>query len=59
MLQLFSLFLVIDDECVQEARASNLELGAIRVLLDLDAFGVFPSCLQEEVLEKNNVKFLF
>ena len=46
--------LIFDDKCVQEARASELELGGdvVGVLLDLDALGILPSGLQEEVLKK-------
>ena len=54
MLQLLGLLLILDYESVKEPGASNLELGAVGVLLDFDALGIFPAGLHEEVLE--NVK---
>jgi hypothetical protein len=49
--------LIFDDKCVQEARASELELGGdvVGVLLDLNALGILPSGLQEEVLKNHNL----
>jgi len=35
LLQLFSLFPVLDDKCVQVLAASNLELNVLSILLDL------------------------
>jgi hypothetical protein len=51
--------LIFDDKCVQEARASELELGGdvVGVLLDLDALGILPSGLQGEVLKNHNLRF--
>ena len=54
MLQLLGLFLILDYESVKEPGATNLELGAVGVLLDLDTLGIFPTGLHEEVLK--NVK---
>ena len=39
MLQLLGLLLILDYESVKEPGASNLELGAVGVLLDFDALG--------------------
>jgi hypothetical protein len=57
LLQLLGLLLIFDDKCVQEARASELELGGdvVGVLLDLNALGILPSGLQEEVLKNHNL----
>ena len=43
--------LVSDLKGVEEAGASNLELNIVGVLLDLDALGILPPSLQEEVLD--------
>ena len=51
MLELLGLLLVLDDEGVEEAGAPDLELGAVRVLLDFHALGVFPARLHQEVLQ--------
>ena len=51
MLQLLGLLLVFDDEGVEESGASNLEFGALRVLLDLDTLGILSPGLQEEILD--------
>ena len=50
LLQLVSLFLVLNDQSVQESGASNLKLDVVWVLLDLDALGVLPPGLQQEIL---------
>ena len=52
LLQLLGLFLILDYQSVKESGASNLELGAVGVLLDFDALGIFPAGLHEEVLKK-------
>ena len=36
LFELFGLFLVLDDQGVQEAGATHLELGTVRILLDFD-----------------------
>lgn len=51
LLQLLGLLLVGDDQCVQEARASDLELGVVGVLLDLDGVGVLPAGGHQELLD--------
>jgi len=51
LLQLLGLLLVGDLQGVQEPGASDLELGVVGVLLDLDALGVLPARLQQEVLD--------
>jgi hypothetical protein len=53
LLQLFGLLLVRDDEGIKKPRASNLELGALRILLYFDAFGILSSSLKEEILFQN------
>ena len=57
MLQLLGLLLILDYESVKEPGASNLELGAVGVLLDFDALGIFPAGLHEEVLKNVKKKF--
>ena len=52
MLELLGLFLILDDKCVKEARAANLELGAVGVLLDFDALSILSPGFQEEILQK-------
>merc|ERR1719186_2216232 len=54
LLQLLSLFLISDNQGVQEARASYLELDIVGVLLYLDALCVLPPRLQEEVFDLLN-----
>lgn len=54
LLQLLRLLLVLDDEGVEESGASDLELGAVCVLLDLNTLGILSSGLQEEVLKIQN-----
>lgn len=56
LLQLVCLLLVVDDQGVEEAGASDLELDVVGVLLDLDAPGVLPARLQEEVLKCQKMK---
>ena len=51
MLQLLCLLLVLNNQGVEKPGASDLELDVVGVLLDLDAPGVLPSGLQEEVLQ--------
>merc|ERR1740123_196499 len=51
LLQLLCLLLVSDLEGVEEARAADLELDIVGVLLYLDALGVLPPRLQEEILD--------
>ena len=43
--------LVGDLEGVEEARAADLELDIVSVLLYLDALGILPPRLQEEILD--------
>ena len=43
--------LVCHLEGVEEPGASDLELDIVSVLLYLDALGIFPSGLQQEVLD--------
>ena len=50
LLQLFGLLFVLDDKCVQKSGASDLEFGAVRVLLDLHTFGILSPGLKEEIL---------
>ena len=54
LLQLVCLLLVVDHQSVEEPGAPDLELDVVGVLLDLDAAGVLPPGLQEEVLENKN-----
>ena len=54
MLELLGLLLVLDDEGVEEAGASDLEFGAVGVLLDLNTLGVFPARLHQEVLQNKH-----
>ena len=49
--QLQTLYLVGDLEGVEEARATDLELNVVSVLLYLDALGILPPSLQEEILD--------
>ena len=51
MFELLGLFLILDDEGVEKPRASHFELGAVGILLYLDTLGIFPSCLEEKVLD--------
>merc|ERR1712130_722139 len=51
LLQLFSLLLVRDLQCVEESGTPHLELVVISVLLDLDTLSVLPPGFQEEVLD--------
>lgn len=51
LLQLLGLLLVGDDQCVQETRAADLELGVLRVLLYLDGARVLSAGLDQEVLD--------
>ena len=46
-----TLYLVGDLEGVEEARATDLELNVVGVLLYLDALGILPPRLQEEILD--------
>ena len=55
LLQLVCLLLVVDHQSVEEPGAPNLELNVVGVLLDLDAAGVLPPGLQEEVLENKKL----
>merc|ERR1712157_98074 len=55
LLQLVCLLLVVDHQSVEEPGAPNLELNVVGVLLDLDAAGVLPPGLQEEVLDFLNL----
>ena len=57
LLQLVCLLLIVDHQSVEEPGAPNLELNVVGVLLDLDAAGVLPPGLQEEVLE-NKGKYI-
>merc|ERR1719145_250140 len=51
LLQLVCLLLIVDHQSVEKPGAPNLELNVFGVLLDLDAAGVLPPGLQEEVLD--------
>merc|ERR550534_92392 len=51
LLQLLGLLLVGDLKGVEEARAADLELDVVRVLLYLDALGILPPGLQKEILD--------
>ena len=57
MLELLGLLLVLDHKGVEEPGASDLELGAVSVLLDLYTLGVFPASLHQEVLQKSMKQF--
>ena len=59
LLQLVCLLLVVDHQSVEEPGAPNLELNVVGVLLDLDAAGVLPPGLQEEVLEDKNKIYMY
>lgn len=50
LLQFLGLLLVEHHQCVQESGATDLELGVIWVLLDLDGAGVLPAGFDQEVL---------
>ncbi len=51
LLQLLGLLLVLDHERVEEPGAADLELGAVGVLLDLNALGILPPGFQKKVLK--------
>ena len=59
LLQLLGLFLILDYQSVKESGASNLELGAVGVLLDFDALCIFPAGLHEEVLKNVEIAMKF
>ena len=49
LLQFLSLFLVEHHQCVEVARATDLELGVVLILLYLDGAGILSAGLDEEV----------
>lgn len=55
LLQLVGLFGVMDDQCVQVATASHLELDVRLRLHDLDGLGILPARRQEEVFDLVNL----
>ena len=59
LLQFLSLLLIRNDQGVQVARTTNLELGVLSIFLYLDRLGVFPSGLQEEVLDFHDLFRLY